>query len=262
MLAYSFYNFNSDKELPIISLEGPKLVLEVLESDTIPIGETLKINKFGIGHSLRKQNDDVTYFGLYNDKNYPLNDFLFRRKNYIIENNVRGRLFQIKYYNETEKFYLKEISNTMNTFIKLDSETILNPYSFVQIGNSFIEITYKSEEDIMKSNCSSNLLNIKVYSPNHNYEPLNFQKSNSQIKIGRSSNCEVYIEDRTISRIHCIIEYNNVVGWVIKDARKQNYNLKNNKNCTWFYVNENYAMRNDLIFKFNKNIFQCHLYDH
>lgn len=46
----------------------------------------------------------------------------------------------------------------------------------------------------------------------------NFQPSKSSIRIGRSENCEVMINENMLSRFQCIIDYNMNVGWTIRDG--------------------------------------------
>jgi pSer/pThr/pTyr-binding forkhead associated (FHA) protein len=47
---------------------------------------------------------------------------------------------------------------------------------------------------------------------------MNFQPSKSSIRIGRSENCEVVINEIMFSRFQCIIDYNENVGWTIIDG--------------------------------------------
>jgi pSer/pThr/pTyr-binding forkhead associated (FHA) protein len=66
----------------------------------------------------------------------------------------------------------------------------------------------------------------------------NFQPTKSTIKVGRSSECEVAIDDNMLSRVHCTIEYRNNVGWIIRDGtvlknRDGSYDNKPSTNGTW-----------------------------
>lgn len=58
------------------------------------------------------------------------------------------------------------------------------------------------------------------------------------IKIGRSSDCEVFIEDKMLSRVHCSIEYRENVGWIVRDGyvvkhKDGSYENKVSMNGTW-----------------------------
>jgi pSer/pThr/pTyr-binding forkhead associated (FHA) protein len=60
----------------------------------------------------------------------------------------------------------------------------------------------------------------------------------SSIRIGRSPDCEISIEDNMLSRIHCTIEYRDNVGWLIRDGylskyKDGSYESKNSTNGTW-----------------------------
>jgi hypothetical protein len=83
----------------------------------------------------------------------------------------------------------------------------------------------------------SNMINIKIFSGNKHYDPLNFQPTKSQIKFGRSNDCEVVIDDCMLSRIHCSIEYKENFGWIIRDGHLSKkgfeYESKFSTNGTW-----------------------------
>ena len=79
---------------------------------------------------------------------------------------------------------------------------------------------------------------MKVFSGDDAYDPINFQPSKSAIKVGRSSECEVFINDNMLSRFHCLIEYDNTVGWTIRDGyaikgAHSNTEFKPSTNNTW-----------------------------
>lgn len=82
-----------------------------------------------------------------------------------------------------------------------------------------------------------NMLNIKIFSGNKKYDPLNFPPTKSIIKFGRSTDCEVVVEDCMLSRIHCSIEYKENFGWVIRDGYQlksgSTYENKYSTNGTW-----------------------------
>jgi pSer/pThr/pTyr-binding forkhead associated (FHA) protein len=66
----------------------------------------------------------------------------------------------------------------------------------------------------------------------------NFQPTKSAIRVGRSSDCEVAVDDNMLSRVHCTIEYRNNTGWVVTDGNllknKDGTNeIKHSTNGTW-----------------------------
>jgi pSer/pThr/pTyr-binding forkhead associated (FHA) protein len=59
------------------------------------------------------------------------------------------------------------------------------------------------------------------------------------IKIGRANECEITIEDNMLSRVHCTIEYQENVGWIIRDGYNiktmtGSYEVKQSTNGTWY----------------------------
>ena len=81
------------------------------------------------------------------------------------------------------------------------------------------------------------MINIKIFSGNKKYDPLNFQPSKSIIKFGRSAECEITVEDSMLSRIHCCIEYKENFGWIVRDGyqskKGSNFENKYSTNGTW-----------------------------
>jgi pSer/pThr/pTyr-binding forkhead associated (FHA) protein len=124
---------------------------------------------------------------------------------------------------------------------------ILKNNSLISIGDSYFSVTFGNvgEETITQTD-TSNMINIKVLSKDVKYVPLyiaksnlrNFQPSKTAIRIGRSNDCEVIINDNMLSRFHCFIEYNEIVGWIIKDGyivkNKSLYEHYSSTNGTWY----------------------------
>ena len=76
---------------------------------------------------------------------------------------------------------------------------------------------------------------------------------NRNINIGRYSLADVQLNDKLLSKIHCVINYNEDLGWVIQDGNLD----KNSTNGTWLYINEETILFDKMIFKANQTIFQC-----
>jgi len=85
--------------------------------------------------------------------------------------------------------------------------------------------------------------------------------------LGRSTECEITINDSMLSRFHCYIEYKEFVGWIINDGYfvdNSNYTNtidtisehKASTNGTWLYMNEDTILTNDMIFKANHTLFK------
>jgi len=58
-----------------------------------------------------------------------------------------------------------------------------------------------------------------------------FAATSSKIKIGRSKECEIRIEDNNLSKYHANIYYTEERGWILEDGYERNPST----NGTWFY---------------------------
>jgi hypothetical protein len=76
----------------------------------------------------------------------------------------------------------------------------------------------------------------------------------------------------TISRTHCTIQYDDIVGWTLRDGSYSRKLGKNNKytfdmynastNGTWLYVGEGSAISDGMLFKSGSMTFKCNLREH
>lgn len=92
----------------------------------------------------------------------------------------------------------------------------------------------------------------------------NFQPSKSVIKIGRSGNNEIQINDLLVSKTHCTIQYDQLVNWTIRDGffNKVNKNITEyvqSTNGTWLYLGQYTPIVDNMIFKCGPFIFECGL---
>jgi len=126
---------------------------------------------------------------------------------------------------------------------------VLHNNSLLNIGDTYIVVSLVSDEkDRLFTNennsqqrfCNNNIIHLKIFSGDENYDPLNFQPSKSAIKIGRSNDCEVFIDDKRLSRVQCMIEFDNNVGWTIRDGnfyREKNMTeFRPSSNGTWYVM--------------------------
>ena len=100
---------------------------------------------------------------------------------------------------------------------------------------------------------NENDLILKIYSNDQEYEPIIIQGNDRVYQVGRSDKCDVYIKDRMLSRIHCILVFidNN---WYIKDG---NENKTESTNGTWMFANEETEIKEGMKFKSNSCNFTC-----
>ena len=89
----------------------------------------------------------------------------------------------------------------------------------------------------------------------------NFQPSKSSIRIGRGKENEIVVNDATISRTHCTVQYDEVVGWTIRDGHFQKRNRRNeytaSTNGSWVYVGESSVVVDGLLLRCGSVTIQC-----
>lgn len=84
---------------------------------------------------------------------------------------------------------------------------------------------------------------------------------NSFIKIGRSSDCELVVNDGLLSRYHCSISYDSSsTAWIIHDGLYSQGEHKLSTNGTWIYLKEEVELTEGLIFKANHTLFRVGAY--
>lgn len=139
--------------------------------------------------------------------------------------------------------------------------------SLINIGNVYIAIFFceknenenniNNNDNIYGFNCD---IKIKVY---NNQEKEYFFEKEKDIKIGRIKyGNDIELDDSLSSKINCVIRYNNLKGWMIKDGNdlilKNGEIMRNfSKNGTWILANDNIKITNNMIFKSNFNVFKC-----
>ena len=234
--------------------EKPCLDLEVLNSWNLPIGLQLHIDEFGLKNSLRNEADGITYFGFQTEESLNTNpyiDYLLPPKDQEYDEQFVGKHFQIRYDNDTKTYYIKDLGNGFGTFIKLNDEEKIKDNLLINIGETYIVFSFNIDNE--------KELIIKLFTGEEQCNTYSFNSDNQKcIIIGRDSSlCDVIIEDKMLSRIHCCVNYkekDNQKGWYIKDG-----NLKGKKstNDTWFYSAEETPIYDKMIFKTNHNLFKC-----
>ena len=278
---YNISNTN-DNMIPTTSISLLKkavdkadlLVIEIINSLSLNKNSKIKINPLGmIEGSKRNANDGMTFFGLMDEENTDNNndnkdiDFMINSNDIINEenSNLLGRHFRIRFDINTMKYYIKDLGCGFGTFKKIIKKTKIKDSYLLNIGNSYIVCTFGVDEyypEATDIEDGDKTLNIKVFSEipqtePHFYNPKQFKK----IFVGRDVSCNIIIDDSLLSRIHCTIEYEEENGWVIYDGRIDEDENKNkpSTNGTWLYLIEEIPIENGLIFKNNKNAFECHL---
>ena len=269
----------NDNNIPSISVsllkqlvnKADKLEIEIINSLLLDSNTKIEINALGmVQGSKRKEKDGITYFGLIDENNSYIDTTSNEDIDYIINandigdnNNLLGRHFRIRFDINKMKYFIKDLGKGYGTFKKIiEKEKIKDSY-LLNIGNSYIVCTFGLDEYYQegdKIEDDDNILNIKVFSEVPQTEPHFFNpKQFKRIYIGRDISCNIIIDDSLLSRIHCTLEYDDEEGWVIYDGKIDDNENKKSTNGTWLYLIEEIPIENGLIFKNNKNAFECHI---
>ena len=235
------------------------LDLEVINSWNLPKGLKLHINKDKLENSLRRANDGKIYFGFEEDINNCLNgekntkiDYILMPKDNEYDDKFIGIHFMIKYDENEQKYYIKDLGSGYGTFIKLVSPLEIITNLLINIGDTFIVFSFKENSE------KQNILILKLFTGNEQSETYEFTSEKKNIIIGRDISSDIYIEDKLLSRKHCYIYYENNNKnkdcWFIKDG---DLNGKKSTNDTWLYSLEETVIYDQMIFKTNHNLFKC-----
>ena len=235
------------------------LDLEVINSWNLPKGLKMHINKDHLQNSLRNINDGRIYFGFQKDinelDNKPYVDYLLLPKDNDYDDKFIGIHFQIKYDENNYKYYIKDLGSGYGTFVKLTEPIKIKNNLLINIGETFIVFTINEDKE------KSDDIILKIFTGNGQSEIFEFNPKKKNIIIGRDINCDVYMEDKMLSRKHCYIYYekkeNNNEGrsnWFIKDG---DLNGKKSTNDTWIYALEDTLIYDQMIFKANHSLFKC-----
>jgi len=252
------------KEIENVSKTAPILNLEILNSLTIPKNFIIKIGPFGmISNSLRNKKDGIVYFGFILPENDNLNnsiDFLIKPKdNNNYEDRFIGRHFQIKFSPYELKYYIRDLGNGFGTFIKLKDKYYIIDNSLINIGDSYLLFSYnKPESDVNINEQIENLNNYgtlycQPYNGDKKYETIIFQNYvKNYFTIGRKEDCDTNIQDKMLSKIHCLLVYSEEEGWYIIDGDEYG---NHSTNGTWIFAFDDFELLNGMYFKSNSHLF-------
>ena len=170
-----------------------------------------------------------------------------------IEKN-KSAFFKIFYDFDKHIYYLLDLGVGYGTFFKIEEDIAIKENTIINIGESYLIFSFRqtnieNEEEIINEDD----LYLKIYSNETEYEPMIIPANDRIYQIGRSDKCDVYIKDRMLSRIHCIIFYIDN-HWYIKDG---NENGNESTNGTWLYANEETEIKEGMRFKSNSCNFYC-----
>ena len=166
---------------------------------------------------------------------------------------IKSAFFKIFYDYDKHLYYLLDLGVGYGTFYKIEEETALKENSIVNIGESFLVFSFRNREMETDEQFNEDDLILKIYSNEQEYDPIIIQSDDRVYQVGRSDKCDIYIKDRMLSRIHCILFFidNN---WYIKDG---NENKNESTNGTWMFANEETEIKEGMKFKSNSCNFVC-----
>ena len=161
----------------------------------------------------------------------------------------KSAFFKIFYDYDKHIYYLMDLGIGYGTFFKIEEDIIIKENSIINIGESYLIFSFKQKNLENEDELNEDDLYLKIYSNEGEYDPMIIPANDRIYQIGRSDKCEIYIRDRMLSRIHCIIFYidNN---WYIKDGNEST-------NGTWLYANEETEIKEGMKFKSNSCNFYC-----
>lgn len=195
------------------------------------------------------------------------NDFIIPSKDKETEKRHKGRHLQIMYNIERSSYQIKDLGIGFGAFVRLEMPLQLKDNHLLNLGESFIIVNLINEKynfanysvsthDSKESQDSPLKLRLKLFGGPCTGEVFYFKPDVEPIKIGRSNQCDVIIEDAVLSKLQSHIYYNQEKdSWFLEDG----FNNKKSLNGTWLYLNDDYDLYNGMTFKANQTLFQATL---
>jgi hypothetical protein len=101
----------------------------------------------------------------------------------------------------------------------------------------------------------NNKLIIEITFENNSIKKFTFDnKNNNIITIGRGKKCNIVLSNLSYSRIQCSIVFENNFWFIIDGDRE-----KESTNGTWVFINWDYDIEKDFLFRIGQNIIQVNL---
>lgn len=221
-----------------------KLLLTEKEGDLFPSEKkTLKITARGLENGLRNVPDGCSYFGLRKEDHNKntVNDFVVNYNNSNSIENINS-IFCIYFLRETNKYYLRNLTNSANFFIyvKIEKKLHFKEKQFLIVGGeNFIDL------EVQENNA------LKIIYGNNLKKSTKIVQNKKQILIGRRNDCDIQFEEACFSRVHITIEYDESTKfWTIQDG----HNEAKSMNGTWI-LKDCYEIIDQLTFKIDKSLF-------
>lgn len=182
---------------------------------------------------------------------------------------------------KNSRYLIRDLGIGFGAFARLDRPLELKDNHLLNMGESFIivnlindkpskleneQYSLSSGNNLEKSDSHYMKLRLKLfggpstgevfYFRPDDYDPENPEPTT--IRIGRSNNCDVVIEDAVLSKMQAHIYFNHEQQcWILMDGAPGG---KHSLNGTWLYLNEDFEIYNGLTFKVNQVLFQAHVF--
>ncbi len=120
---------------------APKMLLEIIESPTIPRGTSFPINACGYENSERKMNDGCVYIGTagHTSDDQCVNDIIIPSE----EQGMGAKHLVIKYSMESKEYFLKDLGEGTGTFVKIDGVLPLKQGYIISFGDSHMAVNIR-----------------------------------------------------------------------------------------------------------------------
>ena len=151
-------------------------------------------------------------------------------------------------------------------FQKMDpGHAVLKPNMLVNVGDVHIFVQMQPANAEEQNSCYETL-KLKYFggsgpSEEFEYHVDQMQGGEREITIGRSPDCDIYINDKLLSKIQCHVKCvldphnHNYYQWIIYDGKKG----QSSTNSTWLYISKDTLLYDGFTFKVNQTAFNCKL---
>jgi hypothetical protein len=164
-------------------------------------------------------------------------------------------------------YFIKDLGIGFGAFVRLEKPLELKDNHLLNMGESFIIVNLINEKfsianysisthDSKETHDSHLKLRLKLFGGPSTGEVFYFKPDTDVIKIGRSNNCDVVIEDAVLSKFQAHIYFNHEKEcWCLEDG----FNSKKSLNGTWLYLNDDFEIYDGMTFKANQTLFQANI---
>lgn len=221
----------------------PRLEIKVLDGTLLAPGQTFKLSASGLEGSIRGVSDGEVYFGgVAKVKETVVNDFVLPN-----EEGVGNRHFLIKYHAMERKYTIRDLGEGTGTFIKLTTKQQLKDNYILSFGENHMVIQHCEivAQELPK-------ITLKFIDGPKSDQVFQFQSTESPIRIGRQSDCQIRFDDNSLSRYQCLMTYEAGAGWHLQDGDGR----KNSTNGTWLFADFAFEVFNHMVFKAGQSLFE------